>query len=77
VGSNPTAPARIREAMKLYEAYYNDTDGYTYWAEQLIGIFDSKDKADKCILEEVESGEYNWRKLEDYSVRELELNQKL
>ena len=62
--------------MILYEASYNDSDGYTYSARIVLGIFDDRSKADQCILEEVESGEFNWRELEDYEVRELELNKR-
>jgi hypothetical protein len=58
----------------LYAAFYCDTDNCTYWCDQFLGVFDSKDKADEFILKQVESGQFNWRKLEDYEVREVQVN---
>ena len=58
----------------MYAAIYHDSDGYTYWCDVVLGVFNERSKADDFILREVESKQYGWRKLEDYEVREFEIN---
>jgi hypothetical protein len=61
-------------AHLLYAAIYNDSDGYTYSCQVMLGVFSERSLADGCILEEVKSKKYSSRKLEDYEVIAFQLD---
>ena len=58
--------------MTLYAAVHIDAVEYVHYYERVLGIFSTRPLADEAVLTETE--EDSSRKLEEYEVREIQLD---
>lgn len=66
--------------MKLHAAIFNDTDGYTYNSEIVLGIFATPGEADEYMLKMAElntdyNGPHGTGNLENYHRRDFEVGE--
>lgn len=64
---------RVAPPIQLWVAIYHDTDGFTYDADIVLGVYSERSKADERCLKD--SAIYSWRKLDEYRVDEHRLNE--
>lgn len=66
--------------MTLFAVYFHESDGYTYWCDVVLGIFDAQAKADELILQMVEkhaqdAGNYGRGNIDNYESYQFNINE--